>query len=222
MLSLRNHLFAAFLTAAPSFLFAQQPAAPASSTGKTQSPESAARMAQAIRKEILMLPQYGLFDDVRFSIKDYAVTLLGSASRPVLKSGAENVVKKIEGVESVINQIEVLPPGNNDDGIRTRAYIAIYGHPTLSRYNPNRGTPLMPSISRSAFGLTNDPPIGHHPIHIIVKNGNITLTGVVDNEGDRAIAGIQANSVPGAFSVSNDLQISSDAKPRKVKTPKKK
>jgi hyperosmotically inducible protein len=196
-------------------LLAQEPA-PATSTGKVQSPESVVRMANEIHKQIVLLSSYGVFDDIRFSIKDYAVTLRGSASRPVLRSSIENVVKKVEGVESVNNQIEVLPPGGNDDTIRTRVYFAIYFNPSLSRYNPNRGG-LENSVSRRAFGLTNDPPIGFHPIHIIVKNGQVTLTGVVDNEGDRTMAGIQANSVPGAFSVTNDLLVTSEAKPKKPK-----
>ena len=209
-------LVSALSLAAGGLLLAQEPA-PSSSTGKVQSPESVVRMANEIHKQVVTLSSYGVFDDIRFSIKDYAVTLRGSASRPVLRSSIENVVKKVEGVESVNNQIEVLPPGGNDDTIRTRVYFAIYYNPSLSRYNPNRGVPLENSVSRRAFGLTNDPPIGSHPIHIIVKNGHVTLSGVVDNEGDRTMAGIQANSVPGAFSVTNDLLVTTEAKPKKPK-----
>jgi len=175
---------------------------------KTQTPQSVLRMATETRKQILTLPQYGVFDDIRFQIKDYTVTLKGAASRPILKSSAENVVKRIEGVEKVINQIEVLPLSPNDDRLRARVYAAIYYHPTLSRYNPNRGAPVYLTPARVAAGITNDPPVGFHPIHIIVKNGNVRLTGVVDNAMDQQIAGMQANSVSGVFSVDNELQIS--------------
>jgi hyperosmotically inducible protein len=107
--------------------------------------------------------------------------------RPTLKSDAENVVKKVEGVSSVDNQIEVLPVSPMDDQTRRAAYRTIYGDPGLSRY----GFQAVPSI------------------HIIVKNGNITLEGVVDSEGDKNLAGIRANSVPNVFSVKNNLVVAS-------------
>ena len=139
--------------------------------------------------------------------------LHGKASRPTLKSSAERVVKKIEGVESVDNQIEVLPNSTNDDRIRAAVYASIYRYPALQRYTSNRGGPRgVPSVARAAGGITNDPPIGYHAIHIIVENGNVTLTGVVDSENDLAIAGMRANSVPGVFSVDNDLQVASKTK----------
>lgn len=165
------------------------------------------QMAKDIRKAILVLPDYGLFDDLRFSIRDNVVTLKGYASRPTLKASAENTTRRVRGVESVQNQIEVLPLSPQDDDIRWRVYVAIYHYPALARYNPNRGTPLFNSLVRRTSGITQDPPPGRHPIHIIVKNGNVTLTGVVDNEGDRSIAEIRANGVPGVFSVVNEIQI---------------
>mgnify|MGYP000862984593 CR=1 FL=1 len=174
---------------------------------KTQTPAAVLRMAEAVQKQILSLPEYGVFDDIRFDIKDYVVTLRGVASRPILKSSAENVVKRIEGVEKVVNEIEVLPLSRVDDGIRARVYAAIYFHPILSRYNPGRGVPVWLSPARIAAGITNDPPVGFHPIHIIVKNGNVRLTGIVDSAMDRQIAYLQANSVPGVFSVENDLRV---------------
>ncbi len=179
---------------------------------RTQTPQSVLRMAQEIRKQVLTLPQYGVFDDIRFQIKDYTVTLKGEASRPTLKSSAESVVKRIEGVEKVINQIKVLPLSPNDDRIRARVYAAIYYHPTLSRYNPGRGMPVYLTPARVAGGITNDPPVGFHPIHIIVNNGNVTLTGIVDSAMDQQIAGIQANSVSGVFSVENEIQIADSGK----------
>jgi osmotically-inducible protein OsmY len=185
---------------------------------KTQTPASVLRMAEAIQKEIQSLPEYGVFDDIRFLIKDYVVTLRGEASRPILKSAAENVVKKIEGVQKVVNEIEVLPLSNADDAIRARVYAAIYYHPILSRYNPGRGVPVWLTPARIAAGITNDPPFGYHPIHILVKNGNVRLTGIVDNAADQQIAYMQANSVPGVFSVENDLHVAQ----KPFKAPRKK
>lgn len=185
---------------------------------KAQTPASVLRMAEAVQKEILSLPEYGVFDEIRFQIKDYVVTLKGEASRPLLKSSAENVVKRIEGVQKVVNEIEVLPLSRNDDQIRARVYASIYYHPMLSRYNPGRGVPVWLSPARIAAGITNDPPIGNHPIHIVVKNGNVRLTGVVDNAADQQVAFMQANSVAGVFSVDNDLHVAQ--KPGKA--PKKK
>jgi hypothetical protein len=165
------------------------------------------RMARTIQREILMLPDYGVFDHLRFSIKGDTIVLRGYASRPILKSSAERVTKKVEGVAKVENQIEVLPLSPNDDNIRLRAYVAIYGHPTLVRYNPNRGTPLFMSRMAALTGITNNPPPGNHPVHIIVKNGNIFLEGVLATAADRTIAEIQVNSVPGAFAVTNNIEV---------------
>lgn len=169
--------------------------------------EAVARIAEQIQSGILKLPNYGVFDDLGFAIADGGakVILRGQASRPTLKNSVENIVKKIEGVQEVVNEIEVLPLSGVDDGIRARVYAAIYGHSTLSRYNPNRGTPRWITPGRIAAGITNDPPIGNHPIHIIVERGNVRLEGVVDTIGDKAIAGIQANTVSGVFKVENDL-----------------
>ena len=189
----------------------------AQAPAKQQPDQAVIRMANAIRKEIVTLPNYGVFDWVTFSINNYVVTLNGAASRPTLKDSAERVVKKVEGVEQVVNKMEVLPLSNMDDGVRARVYAAIYGNSVLRRYNPNRGTPMWVSPARIAGGITNDPPPGFHPIHIIVKNGNVILAGVVDNEGDKNIANIQANSVSGVFSVENNLMVASDSKPKKPK-----
>jgi hyperosmotically inducible periplasmic protein len=143
------------------------------------------RFVREIRHELVMLPYYGVFDNLAYKVDGYKVTLMGQVTRPTLKSDAERVVKDIEGVEQVTNNIEVLPLSPNDDRIRLAAYRAIYGQTALNRYALN----AIP------------------PIHIIVNNGKITLEGVVANEGDKNIAGIQANSVPGAFSVTNNLRV---------------
>jgi hyperosmotically inducible protein len=143
------------------------------------------RFIKEIRHELVMLPYYGVFDNLAYKVEGHKVTLLGQVSRPTLKSDAERAVKSIEGVESVDNQIEVLPLSPNDDRIRLAVYRAIYSQPALQRY-----------------GLQAVPPI-----HIIVKNGNVALEGVVANSADKNIAGIQAKSVPGVFSVTNNLQV---------------
>jgi osmotically-inducible protein OsmY len=166
------------------------------------------RIAAEVHKRIVTLPQYGVFDDINFGIKGSTVILRGKASRPTLKSGIENVVKRIEGVATVDNQIEVLPFSPNDDRIRVGVYRAIYRYPALQRYTSNRGGRVLgPTVARMAGGITNDPPIGYHAIHIIVENGNVTLTGVVDTEGDLSIAEMRANFVPGVFSVQNRLEV---------------
>jgi osmotically-inducible protein OsmY len=170
------------------------------------SQEKVLQLAKQVQSAIARLPQYGVFDDIHFGIKGDTVILNGQASRPTLKSAAENVVKKIEGVQAVDNQIEVLPVSPNDDRIRAAVYRRIYGSPTLQRYTSNRGpSARWRSSTARTMGITSDPPIGYHAIHIIVKNGNVTLKGVVDNASDLAMAGMQANTTPGVFSVTNDL-----------------
>jgi hyperosmotically inducible periplasmic protein len=166
------------------------------------------KIAQEVRKQIVTQPQYGVFDSIHFAIQGDTVILRGKASRPTLKSGVENAVKRIEGVNKVTNEIKVLPVSSNDDRLRAAVYASIYRYPALQRYTSNRGGPrTSPSVARTAGGVTNDPPIGYHAIHIIVENGNVTLTGVVDSDMDLAIAEMRAKSVPGAFSVDNELQV---------------
>src|SRR6201982_1429079 len=143
------------------------------------------RIQREVRHELLMLPYLAVFDNLAYKVDGYNGTLYGQVTRPTLKSDAENVVKKIEGVEKVDNQIEVLPPSPADDRIRRAVYRAIYGYPALQKY---------------ALGV-------QQPIRIIVKNGNVTLEGVVDNEADKNIATIRANGVSGVFSVKNNLQV---------------
>jgi hyperosmotically inducible protein len=144
-----------------------------------------ARITKEVRHELLMLPYFTVFDVLSYKVDGYNVTLMGQVTRPTLKSDAENVVKRIEGVEHVDNQIEVLPVSPNDDRIRRAVYRAIYGYPALQKY---------------ALGV-------QQPIRIIVKNGNVTLEGVVDNDTDKNIANIRANGVSGVFSVKNNLQV---------------
>ena len=144
------------------------------------------RIVKEVRHELVMLPYYGVFDNLSYKVDpDGTVTLIGQVARPTLKSDSENVVKKIEGVEKVVNNIEVLPTSFNDDRIRRDVYRAIYGNSVLSPYQM-RAVP---------------------PIHIIVKNGHVTLEGAVARSMDKQIAGVQANGVSGVFSVDNNLLV---------------
>jgi len=144
------------------------------------------RIAQEVRHQLVMLPYYGIFDDLAFRVEGGTVVLLGQVTRPTLKSDAGNVVKRVEGVTNVDNQIEVLPLSPMDDQIRMAEYRAIYGDQALStRY----GYRALPSI------------------HIIVKNGKVTLEGVVANEGDKNLVNIRANGVANVFGVTNNLQV---------------
>ena len=170
--------------------------------------QAISKLAQEVRKQIVSQTLYGVFDSIHFAIEGDTVVLRGYASRPALSSDIENSVKKIEGVSKVTNEIEVLPLSPNDDRLRAAVYRSIYGYAPLQRYTSNRGGPRGGrSVAREAGGITNDPPIGYHGIHILVKNGNVTLTGVVSSDMDLALAGMRANIVPGVFSVDNDLQV---------------
>jgi hyperosmotically inducible periplasmic protein len=184
------HIARSSATTTVLFLMLLAPALFAAKSDKSRAFENGgldeSRIASQVRHELLQLPYYGVFDDLAFRVDGDTVTLLGAVVNPVLKSDAERAVKRIEGVGRVKNEIEVLPLSPNDDQIRMAEYKAIYGDPVLStRY----GYRALPSI------------------HIIVKNGNVTLVGVVANEADRNLVNIRANGVPGVFSVTNNLQV---------------
>lgn len=183
-------------------------------------PAQLMRLVQEVQRSLLRLTEYSLFDDLRFSVKGSTVILSGQASRPILKSAAESAVKRIEGVEKVENRIEVLPYTAFDEDIRLRAYLAIYSHPALNRYDPNRGTPLFRSLASRQAGISLDPPIGYHPIHIIVSNSRVKLTGVVQNIGDKTIAGLVANNLAAVFEVQNELAVADEMTP--ISPPKSK
>jgi len=151
--------------------------------GKTIDPKG--DLPDAVRHQLVMLPYYSVFDDLQFSVDNGVVTLAGDVTRPVLKSDAGNVVKNITGVTSVVNNIKVLPLSSFDNRIRVATYRSVFGYAGLYRY-----------------------AMGANPsIHIIVDNGHVTLKGVVSNQGDKNIAYIRANGVPGVFSVTNDLVV---------------
>lgn len=155
------------------------------SPGFGQSERARKRMEREVRHELVMLPYYGVFDNLVFKVDGVTLTLLGQVRQPTLKSDAERVVKGIEGIERVVNNIEVLPLSPADDSIRLAVYRAIYGNSALNRY----ALQAVPSI------------------HMIVKNGNVTLEGVVAQAGDKNIANLQANTVHGVFSVTNNLSV---------------
>jgi hyperosmotically inducible protein len=144
------------------------------------------RLEFEVRRELLMLTNYGIFDHLAFQVQPGGtIRLLGQVTRPTLKSDAEARVKDVQGVEQVINDIEVLPVSQGDDRIRVAIARNIYRTESLERY----GFQAQPSI------------------HIIVKNGRVTLEGAVDNEADKTIAGMKAREVGGVFEVTNNLVI---------------
>ncbi len=144
------------------------------------------RITRETRHELVMLPQLTIWDNLQYKVEGAKVTLMGQVRNAVLKDEAQQAVKKIEGVEQVDNKIEVLPASGNDDRIRL-------------------------AVARALF--SNDSPLFRYsmgalpPIHIVVKNGRVTLEGVVDNQADKDLAGVKANGVPGVFAVENHLQV---------------
>ena len=143
------------------------------------------RFTERIRKELVKLPYYGVFDNLAFELNGDTVVLYGQVVRAVTRRDAERQIRKIEGVERVINKIEVLPASPADDSIRRRVYRAVFRTGGLYRYS-----------------------LGANPsIHIIVNRGHVTLEGVVATRADSQLAYMGANSVSGVFSVTNNLKI---------------
>ena len=155
------------------------------STNGQRETKSNQNLVREVRHQLLLLPYYSVFDNLVFKVDGDHVTLEGQVTRPTLKSDAEAAVKSIEGVSGVTNNIEVLPPSPMDDQLRHALYRAIYGDTVLSKY----GWSSMPSI------------------HIIVKNGRVSLEGVVDSEADKDLGGLRANGVPNVFEVKNNLVV---------------
>ena len=153
--------------------------------GFGQNERAQKRMEREVRHELVMLPYYGVFDNLMFRVDGATLTLLGQVRQPTLKSDAERVVKDIEGIDRVVNNIEVLPLSPSDDSIRLGVYRSVYGNTALNRY----ALQAVPSI------------------HMVVKNGNVTLEGMVAQTGDKNIANLQANSVAGVYSVTDNLSV---------------
>jgi hyperosmotically inducible protein len=165
-------------------------AAFASGTAKQQtparnSPNFDAYLMKEVRHQLVLLPYYSVFDVLQFKVEGSRVTLMGEVAHATLKDDAQAAVKGIEGVESIDNQIEILPPSSFDDQIRRQEYQAIYSFASLQIYS-----------SRAVA-----------PIHIIVNGGHVTLEGSVSTQQDKDAAGIRANTVPNVFSVTNNLQV---------------
>jgi len=176
---MRRAVFAGFLVCMVAVVMAM------AQSSKQFSPKAQARITKEVRHRILMLPEFGTFDNIAFKLNGYDVVLLGQVTRPSLKSDAEHAVKRIEGVENVDNRIEVLPVSINDDRLRRALFHAIYHYGALQHYGVG----------------------SNRPIHIIVNNGHVTLEGVVDRESDKNIASIRARFVEGVYSVENNLVV---------------
>ena len=165
----------------------QQAGSEAMQADNARSPQVEQRIVREVRHELLMLPYYGVFDDLEYRVDGHTVILQGYviSEHSTTKDDAEKTVKKIEGVDKVLNNIEVLPPSPMDDRLRAQLHRKIYGYGPLFKY-ANLSIP---------------------PIHIVVKNGRVILKGVVDNDTDKNLVGMLANQVPGVFEVTNDLRV---------------
>ena len=152
----------------------------------TVSPEAQAKINKGISHALIMLPYSGVFDWITATVIGRNVTLGGQVLRSSLKPDAEYAVKKVEGVDNVVNNIEVLPPGQIDQRIRQQVYDAIYNYPALQIYSNNKVNP---------------------PIHIIVKSARVTLEGVVNTEVDKNLCTMRANQVSSVLSVTNNLRV---------------
>jgi Predicted periplasmic or secreted lipoprotein len=139
-----------------------------------------------VRHELLKLPYYRVFDYLEFSIDGQNVTLLGQSHDYIVRRDAVSAVKRLPGVSNVIDQIEVLPLSHFDDDIRLRLFHSIYRDSALNRDRLIRVQP---------------------PIRILVRDGNVTLSGVVDSETDRNVVYDRAMEVRNVFSVTNDLKV---------------
>ncbi len=177
--AVRTLMIAGALVSVPAMTFAET-----KSVAQEQN-EKQAVLANKVRHELVMLPYLGVFDNLSYKVEDGVVTLTGQVVRPIMKSDAEGVVKRLEGVRQVVNNIEVLPLSPFDDRIRFQVLRAVYGYPTLQRY-----------------GMGTQPPI-----RIVVKNGDVFLEGVVANKADKDVAFLRANGVAGVFTVHNNLRV---------------
>jgi hyperosmotically inducible protein len=157
---------------------------------KQTEPKAEQNLIKEVRHQLVLLPYYSVFDNLSFRVQGSKVMLMGQVVRPTLKSDAEAAAKSVEGVTSVENEIEVLPVSPMDDQLRRAVFRAVYSEPALSRY----ALSAVPSI------------------HIIVKNGNVSLEGVADNETDKNLAGLRASGVPNVFSVKNNLVVANSSK----------
>jgi len=184
---------------------------PSMSAVTQENAESEARIARQVQRLIARQSTYSAFDGINFAVKGNKVILLGHAWRPTTKRGLEKAIGQIEGVE-LESYVEVLSNSSFDNDIRARVYGSIYAHPVLRRYAPGGGLNSV-SVQQAIgdllrFGLESVQMVrGPHPIHIVVKNGDVALVGVVQSDVDRQVAATQARRVSGVFSVENHLQV---------------
>ncbi len=166
------------------------------------------RTAEDIRRVLVRLPYYGVFDYLTFSYEDGTVTLSGFAYRGTLKSDSVKAVKRVPRVDEVVDEIELLPVSQNDDRIRWATFYRIYADDFLSRYAPGGGLSLRSSRRFFSPRFPGFEPFGMYPIRIIVNRGRTLLVGEVDSESDKTVAGFRAREVPGTFGVENELLVS--------------
>ncbi len=170
------------------FLMASALVVSASASGKAipAGPRTDADVAKSVRHEVLMYPNYTLWDDISFRVENGSVELLGAVNQPYKKSDLQKIVQHVPGVTAVTNQIKVLPLSSFDDRLRLQVARAIFRDPTLSRYAMG----AVPSI------------------HIIVDNGHVTLTGAVNSTMEKQIAGMRASGAGLGFGpVVNNLSV---------------
>jgi hypothetical protein len=190
-------LLAALVVLAPPPLVAQ---------GTTSLSPDDKRLVDDVRIALSLLPYYGVFDFLSFTYARGTVTLKGFAYRGSLKDDAEAAVRRVRGIDTIVNDIEIAPVSFNDDRIRQAAFYLIYTDEFLSRYAP--GGARRAYIDALEFGrFPGIQPLGHYPIHIVVKNGRITLMGIVDNQQDKQMAGVRAREVQGVLGVENELVV---------------
>lgn len=181
-------LVALLLAPLSAYLQTTPSAPPAKNEEKTDS-----SLSRSVHHQLQQLPFYSVFDFLTYSIDGGKVTLAGQVQRPTLKSGAEAAVKSLEGVSSVANNIEVLPALPSDHEVGRNVYRAIFENGVLQKY----AVETVPSI------------------HIIVKNGAVSLEGAVDSEADKALAGSLAGKVPKVVGLKNNLLVRNRAIPAK-------
>jgi hyperosmotically inducible protein len=178
-----------------------------------------ASIVAQLRRELLQLPSYGVYDFLSFACDNGTVTLTGYANEATLKTDAEQAAKRVAGVTTVVDKVEVLVPSVTDDQLRSKLYYAIFNDPFIASYMSG-GTLLwghthpFPSDRFLPLGPTRFPgtePVGTYPIHIVVKQGRVALLGVVDSESDKTRAGILAQGVPGSLGVENELIVDTQA-----------
>lgn len=165
--------------------FAASPDQPSQQIANNADTRLEQRLSSQVRHELNMIPQFTVFDNLAYRVDGGTVTLVGQVRDAIVKDSAEARVKHLEGVERVDNQIEILPASFNDDRIRRQVARAVFNDPRLFNYA------IQPTP----------------PIHIIVKNGNVDLEGVVRTQAEKDDAFIRANGVSGVFSVKNNLQV---------------